>query len=589
MHSSGELLSGPRAIIETPAEVRAAAWWTGYGSAERPARALSDDVQQLVASIRKLPAHDQVWALAPLRDAFHLLSDDAAASIVDAWVDLAHTESAERENAAAALERLYWLASAKLKVRIVGTGLVRQPQLAQLTPSTSLGREIALVVPRFLSGKSFLQPPLDMLLAATALRAKGFTVSLFDLRAQPTTDDLLAERLANVALVVICTTPYDQVQTYYVDYRLADALRLIKTLVRRTTAKVIVTGSHGSISPSLMLKATECAYVIRGEVEDALVDIALCELEGSRLSNQDVFYSGRAAPAIVVGEFNRFGRSENLERMPSYDLVDFSNYFGDGYKDGLPFHKKRAGAVLATRGCPFKCEFCFNYWGTRTRKRSVDSVIDELELLQRRWNVSTVFFIDFTFTIDRTWVLSFCEAYVRSGLSISWSCETRPDLVDEVMLRAMRKAGCTEVWLGAESFNAAVMRDSGKGFSVRETMDAIERIRRAGLGAHTFIVLGLPGETVASLNETIQTLWRVRTPYTQSVIIATPRMGTAYFERAKRCFPDRDLESSYFAVSPIKGLVDNEMTPYMLQEAVALLADRSRVFAGASAPMLSIA
>src|SRR5262249_25841819 len=156
---------------------------------------------------------------------------------------------------------------------------------------------------------------------------------------------------------------------------------------------------------------------------DALADLLVHIRDGGPLNNRNVVSRCQSLALPVTGEFNNFGRAKELERLPAYDLIDFSHYYGDGYRNGMPFHKSRAGAVLATRGCPFTCDFCFNYWGGLFTKRSVASVIEELYVLERTYQVTNVFFVDFTFTIDSKWVAEFCSLYRSKGLSIHWSCE----------------------------------------------------------------------------------------------------------------------------------------------------------------------
>jgi radical SAM superfamily enzyme YgiQ (UPF0313 family) len=588
-----------------PVRIREIAWHLGYGFFSLEGQDLSAAVLKLLPIIETLDRQDAIWTLAPLRDAFHALNDQAAIALVEVWVDVATRFPEEIDNAITSIVRFSATGSDRVRRHVhrllqqfaedahpLGRGLQAVLMPNALPPINKGHRsaepaEVVLVVPRFLSGKSFLQPPLDMLLAATALREVGYEPILYDLRAVPVDLEILCEKVRGAKLVVVCTTPYDQVQTYYVDYRLADALATIKRLADAGSTKVAVTGSHGSIHPALMFRSTRCDFIIRGEVEEAVVKLAKHLIDGERLADRNVIQSGEECSQPRPGDFDRIGRATDLDRIPSYDLIDFSNYFGDGYREGHPYRKARAGAVLATRGCPFSCSFCFNYWGTKVRKRSVDSVIAELQRLELDHRVATVFFIDFSFTVDRRWVQAFCEAYWRAGLRITWSCETRPDLVDDETLKAMARSGCTEVWLGAESFNGAVIDRSRKEFEIGQTVEAISRIRASGMAAHNFIVLGLPGETVQTLNHTIRSLWHLKTPYTHSVIIATPRIGTQYFELARTYYPERDLLSSYFAVSPIKGLVDNEMSPYLLQEAVALLATRQNIFDSETPPVLA--
>ena len=441
---------------------------------------------------------------------------------------------------------------------------------------------MGLVVPRYLSGNSFLQPPLGMMLAASRLRANGVDVVLLDLRAEPMTDAELLRRLNGCTLVMVTTTPYDQVQNYFLDYRYTLTVKLVRVLRERLPERtsLCVCGSHGTVRPDLVLRDCGVDLVMRGEY-----DILIPELVESLLGST-------ALPASVVTPENiaevpidlyrpttqTLGCPHLAEARPAYDLVDLSRYYGDGYRDGLPYRRTGWATILANRGCPYRCDFCFNAWGRQVRRRDPSEVVAEMLHLQDTYSMRAVFFIDFTFTANHDWVFEFCREYRRCGLSISWVCETRVDTVTTEVLADMAGSGCEAIWYGVESFDADIVASAHKYRADNLMLNAIEMTSLAGIAPHAFIMIGLPGETLSTLEHTRDTISKLRVPYTKSVIVATPRYGTEYFRTAQAQYPNFHLEEDFLRLLAVRGLVGNEMTPCEIQQAVSKFRDRESIF-----------
>ena len=439
--------------------------------------------------------------------------------------------------------------------------------------------KIVLIVPEFLSGSSFLQPPVGLLTCATMLEREGHSVDVIDMRVQSLPLQWLARRILGADFVVITTTPYDQVQNFFVDYRLHYAIRTINFLKERFPGvPLAVCGSHGTIRPDLIVRDSQADIVIIGEYELTITRLARAIAE--RVSLETV-------PNIVLridsSDFYRTPEDPEAlhlvipdDLMPAYDKVDMYAYYGDLYMNNEPVKGRHWATIQGSRGCPYSCSFCFNFWGKQVRKRSVESVVSEMKLLEQEYHVEQLFFIDFTFTLDRVWVLDICEQVRKEGLKIHWSVETRCDLIDRELAQMMAKANCRRVWLGVESFDENIVRGVGKYNSTDVIDEAIDAVKLSGIDLSIFIMLGLPGETSKTLNKTIRSVYNFKTSYTKSIIVSTPRFGTMYYELAKREYPY--LGSCWEDLNAVKGLVANEMRPSILQKAISILKDRSFIY-----------
>ena len=138
----------------------------------------------------------------------------------------------------------------------------------------------------------------------------------------------------------------------------------------------------------------------------------------------------------------------------------------------LPMHRYRpaAGAakrtpaisVLATRGCPGRCTFCYRIFGPRLRYRSGRKVAEEVRFLQQEYGIREVCFYDDTFTAARREVKAFCQAIQEMQLDLTWSCFSRIDTYDEETFRQMKQAGCHQVMVGVESGNPTILENIHK-------------------------------------------------------------------------------------------------------------------------------
>lgn len=457
--------------------------------------------------------------------------------------------------------------------------------------------KIAIVIPRFLTAPTFLQPPLCALLAATTLRERGHPVEVIDNRVHGHSLAALADRVDDCDFVAVVTTPYDHIQNYFLDYRLRYALRTADAIkAARPRRLVAICGAHGTVRPDIVFADSEADLVVRGEFDTALpAAIDAWRANDLKGSSEVCLRGDRIPPPNALGGIDPFRLVDMDARFrmrtapaqavrPAYDLIDFADYHGDGYEGVTPHVEHRWATALATRGCAHDCSFCFNFWGRRTRYREPDEVADEIAWLERDHGIRHVFFLDFNFTQKAEWAAQFAEAVRRRNVMLRWSAQTRCDAVTPALLRTMAAAGCEGLWFGVETMDlgVAAQLDKYRDASVVDT--AIAESRKAGIRPHLFIMIGLPGETRSSLNSTIREMHRHKAAFC-GVMPATPRFGTEHYRLAKEQFSA--LGNDFYSLRAVRGLVANDLRPADLREALSIMNDRGFVSA-AEAPQLPV-
>ena len=140
-----------------------------------------------------------------------------------------------------------------------------------------------------------------------------------------------------------------------------------------------------------------------------------------------------------------------------------------------------SAVVFASRGCPFTCTFCKPLTGKEIRTREIESIINEIKYLKERWNVQYVRFFDEVFIGSKFRIRALCEAMIEENLNIFWWCQTQVRLIDEDLLKVMKKAGCIEIAYGVESGSDVMLQDMKKGINVDIIRDVLEATDRANI------------------------------------------------------------------------------------------------------------
>ena len=191
----------------------------------------------------------------------------------------------------------------------------------------------------------------------------------------------------------------------------------------------------------------------------------------------------------------------------------------------------RTGYVMAGRGCPYDCSYCFNHAsrvsqpGRWTRQRSVDSVIAELKWLKEKYCVVYNAFQDDTFILNKRWLYEFLPRY-RDEIGLPFVCNVRCDLTDEEKVQKLADAGCIRVATGIENGDDQLRQTIlSKKVSSEQIVTACDLYNYYGIRVIGQNMFGVPGETVETALSTIELNLRCRT-HTNTFSFYGPYPGT---------------------------------------------------------------
>lgn len=199
---------------------------------------------------------------------------------------------------------------------------------------------------------------------------------------------------------------------------------------------------------------------------------------------------------------------------------------------------------MGSRGCPYACTFCgvANLWSRKVRYRSAASVIREMEWLKETYGTEYFSFRDSSFTLSRERVEELCAEITRRGMRIRWECLTRPDLLDEALVDAMKRAGCVTVRIGLESGSKTILEHMKKHLDLDAVRRAARILTKHGLYWAAYLLVGTPMETKKTVEETLAFVREINPPFLTLARFA-PIPGTEmYDELAHRGLisPDTD-------------------------------------------------
>ena len=294
--------------------------------------------------------------------------------------------------------------------------------------------------------------------------------------------------------------------------------RLCKQVDPKITT--VLGGVHASLFPHEFMES--CDIVVRGEGEETFYEI----VQGHDLDTiQGISYTLNGKTFDTPPR----NRVENLDSLPFplFSLFDIERYVGSGF---------RVGQVLGSRGCPYECTFCASqhFWGRTIKFRSARNVVDEIELLHKRYRLDRINFQDDTINIPQQRGLEICDEIIQRGLHKKIQFFTlmraNKNTVSPELFKRMKEANFVEVSRGIESASPRVLKAMKKSLTPEEASRAIKLARKAGVPSVSgnFMV----GNWDESIWDVVKTWWFVLSNNVEPLFwICTPYPGTEFSRR----------------------------------------------------------
>lgn len=332
-----------------------------------------------------------------------------------------------------------------------------------------------------------------------------------------------------------------------------EAATLLKAYLGRP---VILGGPHATMCPERILEESPVIdYVVRGEGEKTILELVEA-LGGDRDLGSVNGLTYRRRGEVVSNPDRELIADLDALPFPARHLFDLDRY-GLRAPDGQPM-----ATILSSRGCPYNCSYCFKGIVGRTyRQRSPENIIAELQHIIAEYGIRSFYFIDDLFTIDLRRLQAITEGLIAQRMGIRWQCLGRVDRVSAEILRKMYAAGCRRIHFGIESGNQKVLDRINKGIKLEEVRQAVRWAKAAGIQAKGYFMLGLPGDTEETMQQTIDLA--VELDLDEAMFsLTTPFPGTRLWDELVKKRPEteynQDFTRAYYYADP-----DEEVVPFL--------------------------
>ena len=361
---------------------------------------------------------------------------------------------------------------------------------------------------------------------AAYLRKHGHSVSMLRVPLAMTADDLVSR---------LNREKPDILGVSLTSRQWLRAKDLLPRLRQKMSIPVVAGGLHPTFESDLVLSTPGIDYACVGEGEQAMLELVQA-YERNELSRAN------------IKNMRRPGDSMPELRAPFAPIDDLPFLARDMLQEQLGIVH-----IETQRGCPFRCSYCAGrnfsdlYEGSYAvygRRRSVGNVLRELSRLKDEAPINYVVFLDDTFTIKHSWVYNFCDQY-RDNYHVPFSINARAETVTQTLLKKLAEAGCLHIIYGVESGSERVRKEILKrNVSNRKLIEVFRWTHAAGMLATANYMLGIPGETTADIEQTLE-LHEALQPDDFGYFVFYPYPGTELYHVCK----ERGyLPDNYFAL-----------------------------------------
>ncbi len=370
--------------------------------------------------------------------------------------------------------------------------------------------------------------PLGTLYAAAFMRSKGYEVGFHDVQfdEDPETITKSLHRLNPDYFII-----YDDGFNYLTKMCLTNmrdaAFKMIG--IAKKCGKKIIVSSSDSTDHFIEYIAAGANVVLIGEGEQSLLEVINAFENGEDLSTipgiafQSTAGITKTASRPVIKDLDALP-------LPAWDLVDLEPY-RKMWLNSAGYFSINIGT---TRGCPFKCNWCAKpIYGNRYHSRSPQHVVNEIKVLKQKIQFEHIWFCDDIFGLKPGWVQQFADLVENEELHFSFKIQSRADLLlQPSYVKALARAGCKQVWMGAESGSQKILDAMDKGIQVQQVHQATALLKKHKIQPCFFIQFGYLGETKEDINLTIGMINKLM-PHEIGISVSYPLPGTGFFEKVK--------------------------------------------------------
>ena len=382
-------------------------------------------------------------------------------------------------------------------------------------------------------------PPLGLLYLATVLKNAGYNVKVLDCVPMKIDYEQLEKEIRTFNPYAVGITTFT---TSMVD------VLLTANLVKKINPEIytILGGHHVTLYPKESAGYNNVDFILQGEAENTLLQLLntiqikhtakdLEKIDGIAFYSQNELFINYKKAYI-----------NNIEELPipEREFLPFELYIS------IVGKKQKLATIMSSRGCPFKCTYCFTPNKTY-RTRSTKNIIDEIKYLVSI-GFNEIFFFDDLFAMKSQKVIDFAKALQENNIKIDWSFRARINTITQELIDEVKKAGIHRIQFGIESGNDKILKRVKKGTTTERIKKSIKMCKKAGITTIGNFMLGMPDETEKEIEQTLKFSRNIGLNYAQYSILVPFPFTAVYVEGLKTGLFTHDYWQD-FADAPIEN------------------------------------
>lgn len=357
-------------------------------------------------------------------------------------------------------------------------------------------------------------PPLGILYICAHLRNKGFHVEVFDstFSSRRQLFELIKQGPPSVLGV------YANLMTRS---NVVDILRYAKDLGWQT----IVGGPEpGAYIEEYLEAGADIVVIGEGEITlEELLPVLRAHSPDALERVAGIAFRSREGNIVQTRPRDQI-RDITRQPWPARESIDMDRYVSVWREH----HGTGSVSLITSRGCPYHCRWCSHQvFGKTHRRRTPESVADELAWLNERYRPDMAWMADDVFTIHHGWLFQYASELKRRGLKLPFECISRADRLNSQVVRTLAEMGCFRVWIGSESGSQRILDSMERGVTVEQVQSAVALCRSNGIQTGMFLMWGYEGEEMEDIEATIQHV-KQTDPDIFFTTVAYPIKGTPY-------------------------------------------------------------
>lgn len=274
--------------------------------------------------------------------------------------------------------------------------------------------------------------------------------------------------------------------------------------IRSVNKKAIIASGGGlasAVDKELLELIPELNLIFIGEGEETIKEF----MPASSAQWKDIKgIAYREGENIIRNSERLFNGNLDSVPLPNLDKWFIEEYFEN---KSFPLSKEtnlaeRRGNILTSRGCPYKCDFCFNKLGrNKVRKRSSDNVLGEIGELVDKYNIDFLSFMDEEFLVNRKLVEEVSYGILKNNWDLKWGIAARSTTVNKENLSIIKEAGCDFIYFGFDSGSPETLLQMKKRMTVEDNFNAFRLSVEAGIFPVPNIIIGYDNESLKNIEE----------------------------------------------------------------------------------------